>query len=219
MRNAWSRGAAGRNIGVYLSSFGVNNLHEDLVGGIRVFTNRPTNREAGTALMGAIRANFNNFGVTGIAYDCIGNFYDTDISNIDLILADFHPGDVIAISNEIVLGNVSRVPMVHDAAFWSRINLLARSGAIVIFAAGDGGLNLRQYSLFNNLGDSGGIMAGACISLNELRNSSTNFNLYLSANSWGDSVTTTGFGSLQNPPFPYAPTRQDFLEPVPQQHY
>ncbi|MCW2487916.1 S8 family serine peptidase [Candidatus Symbiopectobacterium sp. NZEC127] len=200
VRAAWARNVSGQTIGVHVSDFGVENQHEDLVGSIRVFTNRTGDREHGTATMGAIRANNNNFGVTGIAFNCTANFYDTDVSNLDLIIANFRPGDIVAVNNQIGVAQGILVPMVHSVAFWNRINTLVRSGAVVVFAGGNGGHNLRQLSQFNDLGDSGGIMAGACSSSNGQRLPFSNFNLYLSANSWGENVTTTGYGGLQNPP-------------------
>ncbi|MFT8210512.1 MAG: hypothetical protein ACMZI0_07950 [Symbiopectobacterium sp.] len=184
VRATWARNVSGQMIGVHVSDFGVENQHEDLIGSIRVFTNRTGDRNHGTATMGAIRAN-NNFGVTGIAFNCIANF---------------RPGDIVAINNQILVASGILVPMVHSVAFWSRINTLVRTGAVVVFAGGNGGHNLRQLGQFNGLGDSGGIMAGACSSQNGQRLSFSNFNLYLSANSWGENVTTTGYGGLQNPP-------------------
>ncbi|MCW2482758.1 S8 family serine peptidase, partial [Candidatus Symbiopectobacterium sp. NZEC135] len=205
IRAAWARNVSGIGTRVHISDFGVENQHEDLIGGVRVITSRPNNqsREHGTATTGAVRANNNTFGVTGIAFNSFTYFYDISIHDLDRIIGNFLPGDIIAINIELVFSTGQRVPMVHDVAWWSRINSLVRSGGVVVFAGGNGGHNLRQLSIFNDLGDSGGIMAGACSSQNGQRMSFSNFNLYLSANSWGENVTTTGYGFLFNEaPFP-----------------
>ncbi|WP_413722881.1 S8 family serine peptidase [Sodalis sp. RH23] len=197
VRNAWSRGAFGVGATVRYMGFGVYQEHEDLIGNITVNSNRPGARNHGSAGVGAVRGINNGFGITGIAYGCKLIFHDTGIENLDRILVELSAGDLIIINNQFNI-NGFLLPMVHLASWWDRIDLCTRAGAVVVFAAGNGGLNLRQFPQFNNFGDSGGIMICSADSHSGLIRHSSNFNLYSMLNSWGDSVVTIGWGDLQN---------------------
>ncbi|WP_413732763.1 S8 family serine peptidase [Sodalis sp. RH20] len=197
VRNAWARGATGNGATVRYMGSGVNPQHEDLIGNITVNSNRPEgNREHGTAGAGCIVAANNGFGVTGIAFGCRFFFHYNDIHSLDRIMGDLSPGDVIGIN--LSVGDSIPFPMVLVIEWWDRINWCVRAGATVAFAAGNGGVSVRNHPLFNDFGDSGGFMIGASYPETGRRTSFSNYNLYSTLNSWGWNVTTLGWGDLQN---------------------
>ncbi|WP_410015054.1 S8 family serine peptidase [Sodalis sp. C49] len=200
-RSAWSRGAAGNGAGVRLLDYGVHPNHEDLWGNITVRTNRPGGGDHGTAAAGIIRGVNNGFGVTGIAYQSRLFVYESLISDMNRIMMELIPGDIVVLNTQTMLENDLSIvlPIVHNVIWWDRIRWCAQAGAVVIFAGGNGSVNLSQFPRFNDFGDSNGIMIGGCDSFSGLRGTRTNFNLnHPTLNAWSDSVTTTGYGGLQN---------------------
>ncbi|WP_342221283.1 S8 family peptidase [Candidatus Fukatsuia endosymbiont of Tuberolachnus salignus] len=174
--------------------FGVYHAHEDLKGNITVINSRAGDCNHGTASTGCIAAIGNDYGVTGIAHNCHFFFYDT--GDLNKIVRDVEPGDIISIDNQFKLGSYY-VPMVHSKDYWNKFKLCVDAGAIVIYAGGNGGQNLKSLAPFNNWGSSGAIMIGACHSENGRKISASNYNHDKVINSWGMKVTTTGYGDLQ----------------------
>ncbi|ETS30309.1 peptidase [Photorhabdus temperata] len=199
IRNAWATGYKGRGITVHHLDFGVYRNHEDLVGNITVVNSRPETQDCnhGTASTGCIAAKNNELGVTGIAHECHFRFYDID--DFDRIIYSFSPGDIISLNIQIVANN-RYYPFTYIASNWQKIKSCADAGAIIIFSAGNGGINLAYDFTFPNYGDHGGIMIGACTSINGYRLGFSNHNLYTSLNSWGENVATTGYSNLQHLP-------------------
>ncbi|WP_169708511.1 S8 family serine peptidase [Trinickia terrae] len=198
VRAAWTAGATGRGATVRHLDYGVYRNHEDL-GNITVVNSRPETNDCnhGTASTGCIAATNNGFGVTGIAYDCQFYFYDT--GDLDKIVRDAQPGDIVGLDIQFSLNGV-HVPVIHSKAWWNKIFALSNLRATVVVAAGNGGQNLSpEYGLINDYGDSGSMLAGACISTTGRRASFSNYGHYTSlVNAWGDwSVATTGYGGLQ----------------------
>ncbi|EJM72696.1 S8 family serine peptidase [Pseudomonas sp. GM55] len=202
VRNAWnSESHPGYYATVRHLDFGIYRNHEDLSGQrITVVNSRPETEDCnhGTASTGCIVAGkADGRGVAGVAHDCRFYFYDT--GDTAQIVADFNPGDIV--SFDIQLGALTGhlVPFVHNKTIWDYVGHCVKGGAVVVFAAGNGGLNLKLNPLiFRNYGNNGALMVGACGSASELRHSFSNFNLYGALNSWGDNVTTTGYGELQD---------------------
>ena len=199
VRTAWAR-TKGAGATVRHLDFGVNDQHEDLFGNITVVTNRPEtqSREHGTASTGCIAAKDNSTGVTGIAPNCGFYFYDT--GGMPQAMADMEAGDIISIDLQVNggTGGTKLFPMVSSKTWWDMIFACTDAAVVVIYAAGNGGLDLTGDADFTNFGNSLGIMIGACNSTDGRRAAFSNYNLYYTCNSWGDSVTTTGYGSLQN---------------------
>lgn len=68
-------------------------------------------------------------------------------------------------------------------------------------AAGNGYSNLSDTAFCPDYGDSGGILVGACNSADGRRLSFSNYGHYtFTINSWGQNVTTAGYGRLQDKP-------------------
>ncbi|KER03471.1 S8 family serine peptidase [Photorhabdus temperata] len=199
IRNAWATGYKGQGITVHHLDFGVYRNHEDLVGNITVINSRPETQDCnhGTASTGCIAAKNNEFGVTGIAHECHFRFYDID--DFDRIIYSFSPGDIISLNIQIVANN-RYYPFTYIKSNWQKIKSCVDAGAIIIFSAGNGGINLAYDFTFPNYGDPGGIMIGACTSINGYRLGFSNHNLHTSLNSWGENVTTTGYSNLQRLP-------------------
>ena len=188
-RNAWKQDANGEQASVRFLDFGVFEDHEDLKGYIDVVTNAGYAKNHGSASAGCIAAGNNGKGVTGVAWGA--RLYMYDNTSWQRILADYCPGDIIAFNIQ-GSGGLPYAPAVHDKRYWDAVRALVDAGAIVLFAAGNGGLDLATHSDFNNYGDSGGIMVGSCNHNDGKRHSTSNYNLHATLNSWGDNVATTG---------------------------
>ena len=194
--NAWQQGETGRGAVVRFMDFGIFHNHEDLLGNIVVRHGQGSAPNHGTASNGVISGKNNGFGVTGIAYNAQNNIYGTD--NIDDIVRDAQPGDIVGICNQIGLANGALVPMTYSFGWWSRAKTMVDRGVVVLFAAGNGGNNLRTATFFVDHGDNGSILVGACDFQTGRRLSFSNYNHSSSVmNSWGHYVTTTGYGDLQ----------------------
>ncbi len=201
VRAAWNRGVTGNGAAVRIMEYGVHPNHEDIRGNITIVHNRWGGGNHGTAAVGIIRGINNGFGVTGIAFGCRLFFYETDMNNLNQIMMELIPGDVVVINMQIGPVQGVLLPIVNNPAWWERINWCVRAGAVVIHAAGNGATNILAHPQFNNFGDSGAIMIGGSNSWDGRRTggaSGSNFNLYSTLNSWGNNVTTAGYGGLQN---------------------
>lgn len=195
--NAWKKDANGRTATVRHLDFGVYRNHEDLFGNLTVVSTRPETQDCnhGTASTGCIVAKNNPYGVTGIANRCAFYFYDT--GDTSRVVEDMGVGDILSFDIQVE-SNTLLFPHLYVRAIWDQYRYAVDAGAVVIFAGGNGNNDLLNTPTFSNHGDSGAIMIGACNSTSGRRSSFSNYNLYLSMNSWGDSVTTTGYGSLQD---------------------
>jgi len=200
VRAAWSRGITGQGINILINDSGVYAQHEDLAG-IRAVYNTPstTNSNHGTASAGAIIARNNGFGMTGIAFAANASSYDQTLAAMPGIIRDALPGDVLTISLGATAGpNHVSVPMTHHRHTWDRLGRLVNSGVVVVIAAGNGGVDLRN-SAFDDFGDNRVILAGACNPTTGRRLGFSNFNFRHFINSWGSNVATCGYGNLFNP--------------------
>lgn len=202
IKNAWNKKINSSKSVVRHLDFGIYRNHEDLKdSNITVVHSRSETEDCnhGTASTGCIVATKNDFGITGIAYDCHFYFYDT--GDLDLIVNDTQAGDIISL--DIQFGfSVGYLPATAVRSWWERIKILVDKGATVILAAGNGGLDLSKPGIMNNFGDNGSMLVGACYHNTGKRVGFSNYNQETSLiNSWGDwSVVTTGYGSLQKLP-------------------
>ncbi|MFJ2546486.1 S8 family serine peptidase [Pseudomonas sp. NPDC087612] len=196
VRHHWER-KNGRLAVVRHLDFGIYRNHEDLRN-VFVMSSRPETQDCnhGTASTGCIVGTNNGFGVTGISYNCSFYFYDT--SYIDWIVRDARHGDIVGIDNQFSRDG-KLLPMIDNKSYWDKIQVLTNRHITVILAAGNGGLNLSTPGVMNDWGDSGSMLAGACSSSTGRRLSFSNFGHITSMiSSWGENVTTTGYGGLQS---------------------
>ncbi|WP_159420947.1 S8 family serine peptidase [Pseudomonas syringae group genomosp. 3] len=201
VRDAWSSGHSGESVAIRHLDFGIYKNHEDFQGGnITVVNSRDETNDCnhGTASTGCIAAGNNRLGVTGIAHSSSFYFYDT--GDIGKILEQANPGDIISLDIQWLVNGV-HVPAIAIKSWWDTIYNLTEKGAIVIVAAGNSGVDLSDTSICPDFGDSGAMVVGACASSTGRRRSSSNYGHHSSLiNSWGEHVTTTGYGALQNLP-------------------
>lgn len=201
IRNAWSHGYSGALVAIRHLDFGIYKNHEDFQeGNITVVSSRDETNDCdhGTASTGCIAAGNNGFGVTGIAHSSSFYFYDT--GDIDKILEQAHPGDIVSLDIQWTINNVL-VPAIAIKSWWDKIYNLTEKGAIVIMAAGNSGVDLSNTSICPDYGDSGAMLVGACNSSTGRKLSFSNYGHYSSLiNSWGENVATTGYGTSQNLP-------------------
>lgn len=195
VRAVWSRGITGRGMRVLMWDSGLHPLHEDLTGVREGYSGYGTSH--GTGVAGAIIARNNGFGVTGIAFDANLYAYRNVYNGLDNIARDARPGDVVTVS----LGNVQNgvsVPIIYSRHVWNTMNAMVRSGVVVVIAAGNGGVDLRNFG-FGDHGDNGVIIVASINPDTGRRSSFSNFNFRNLVHSWGENVTTTGYGNLFNP--------------------
>lgn len=198
VRNVWLNGYSGELVAIRHLDFGVYRNHENLQGGnITVVNSRDEESDCnhGTASTGCIAAANSGFGVTGIAHSSSFYFYDTVDKEKILEQANF--GDIVSLD---IQWKTLRgyIPAIGIKSWWDTIYNLTEKGVIVIMAAGNSGVNLSDTSICPEYGDSGGILVGACSSSTGRKLSFSNYGHYSSlVNSWGEHVTTTGYGTLQ----------------------
>ncbi|MEW6153313.1 MAG: S8 family serine peptidase [Actinomycetota bacterium] len=176
----------------------------------------------GTAVLGQIIADDNGFGVTGIVSEATLRMVNasTDMgyalaNAIDLATAALAPGDVILIEQQTTgpnggcdaMSQVGCAPVEWVQAFYDAIVLATSAGIIVVEAAGNGSQDLdgAEYGSPFPAGrpDSGAIIVGAgaapgCTNPARGRLGFSNFGARVDLQGWGQCVTTTGYGGLQN---------------------
>ena len=186
--SVWENGEIGQAATVRHLDFGVYRDHENLKGNINVVHSRPETEDCnhGTASTGCIVAANKTFGVAGIAHGSDFYFYDT--GDIELIIRDAMPGDIVSLDIQLEVGGSKLVPMITDRNWWDWIYSLTQNGVVVILAAGNGGLDLSIKSgNINQYGDSGSTLIGACAHNDGSRCGFSNYNHPSSLiNSWGD---------------------------------
>lgn len=198
VRNVWARDNSGQGATVRHLDFGIYKDHQDFQGGnITVVSSRDENKDCnhGTASTGCIAAANNGFGVIGIAHSASFYFYDTDA--LHLIMEDSLPGDIVSLDIQFGFEN-GYVPAIMIKSWWDSIKNMTEKNVIVIMAAGNSGFKLNE-NRFPDYGNSGGVVIGACSSSTGRRLGFSNYGHYASTlNSWGEYVTTTGYGDLQD---------------------
>ena len=175
------------------------------------------NREHGTAVLGAMVADCDTRGITGISWGAkIGlapantlNLGYNPANAIILAVANGTAGDVILLEQQypvcglLNFGPIEVLPSVFDA-----IQTAVAQGFVVIEAAGNGGVNLDQAAcsgVFDRtLQDSGAIIVGAgqqsSSGLDRQREEFSSFGSRIDLQGWGSAVVTTGYGDLYMAP-------------------
>jgi len=201
VRTVWKNGNTGKLAVIRHMDFGLYRKHEDFQGGnVHVVNSRSESEDCnhGTASVGCIGAAQNGIGVTGIAYSAALYFYDT--GDLNKIQEQANPGDIVSMNIQWNTSN-GYIPALGIKSWWDAIRNLTEKQVIVIMAAGNGNNDLSNSAICPDFGDSGGILVGSCSSVTGRRLGSSNFGHPASLiNAWGDSVTTTGYGTLQTGP-------------------
>ena len=175
------------------------------------------NREHGTAVLGAMVADYDTRGVTGISWGAhIGlapantlNLGYNPANAIILAVANGSAGDVILLEQQYPVcglpnfGPIEVLPSVFDA-----IQTAVAQGFVVVEAAGNGGVNLDQAAcsgVFDRtLQDSGAIIVGAgqqpSSGVDRQREEFSSFGSRIDLQGWGSGVVTTGYGDLYMAP-------------------
>lgn len=225
IRNAWAGQVTGRGARIHFSDGGLFANHEALRGNpnLKIVTSQPnSDPDHGTASVGVILAMRNGSGVSGISHDSELYLHDNRASSasgasqtLKDLLRMVEPGDIVGINrqtaNSQVLGTF--LPSLHDLLWWDVCKQLANRGAVVLNAASNGtyqgvadkgtvqgyGVDLANWRYFNDHGDAGTIVVGACHSWDGKPHQYSNYHYrHGMLNAWGDSVTTLGYGRLQD---------------------
>lgn len=226
VRQAWARQVTGKGARIHFSDGGLYPNHEDLRGNprLKVVTAEPNDDpKHGTASVGIMVAVRNGFGVTGISHDSELYLYNnragsaSGAQTLKALLRQVSPGDIVGINRQTANIEVlsTFLPAVHDRDWWEVITQLNQRGAVVVVAAANGssqslpakgtvvgyGVDLAQWRYFNDHGDAGAILIGACQSWDGKPHAYSNHGYrYRMLNAWGDSVTTLSYGALQDKP-------------------
>ncbi|WP_293083303.1 S8 family serine peptidase, partial [Moorena sp. SIO3H5] len=194
VKYAWQQGITGKASVVRHLDFGLIENHEDLKE-LDIVSADGSSPDHGTASLGCIRSTHNEFGTTGIAYG--GTTYVYNINQLSKIVADSNPGDIVSLDIQFS-GCTTYYPFDFSRSNWDLIKSATQSGVIVILAAGNGG-NYLDTSSCGSLayrGDNGGMLVGAGSSSSFERLGFSNYGTQVMINSWGENVTTTGYGNL-----------------------
>ncbi|TKB61261.1 MAG: hypothetical protein E8D49_03240 [Nitrospira sp.] len=238
-RFSWTiPGGNGHGVTIYDIEYNWLRTHDDLTttGGVTLLlnpgdTNYPPgfeelectapcdriNREHGTAVLGAMVADCDTRGVTGISWGAkIGlapantlNLGYNPANAILLAVSNGSAGDVILLEQQYPVcglpdfGPIEVLPSVFDA-----IQIAVAQGLVVIEAAGNGGVNLDQAAcsgVFNRtVQDSGAIIVGAgqppSSGADRQREGFSSFGSRIDLQGWGSGVVTTGYGDLYRDP-------------------
>ena len=172
------------------------------------------NREHGTATLGAMVADYDTRGVTGISWGAkIGlapantlNLGYNPANAIILAVANGSAGDVILLEQQFPVCGLSDSfgPIEVLSSVFDAIQTAVAQGFVVIEAAGNGAVNLDQAAcsgVFDRtLQDSGAIIVGAgqqlSSGMDRQREGFSSFGSRIDLQGWGSGVVTTGYGDL-----------------------
>ena len=201
--------------------------HEDLQqnqGGLTGGVISPSirSRNHGTAVMGVIGGNENNFGITGIVPHCHQSAYSPwdNNGNYSFHIAMKNSADALSPGDIILIEQHARGPDGNGQGqdgyiameFWdinfAAIKYATSKGIIVVEAAGNGSRNL-DNSIFENkfnrgTRDSGAILVGAGappsgnFGPDRSRLAFSNWGNIIDVQGWGAEVVTCGYGDLHN---------------------
>jgi len=221
---AWSiPGGQGNGVKIVDIEYSWNTNHEDLGLAQGTVIGPPPSdpfrdTDHGTAVLGEVAASANGFGVTGITYRVTLALAGANTSQgwsvanaVDVAMSHSQPGDVVLIEQQAYgpspSGTSSFVPVEWNQAEFDAIQIAVAGGWIVVEAAGNGGQNLDDpiyLDKFNRAHrDSGAILVGAGVPPGgsgsaRSRSGSSNYGSRLDVQGWGQSVTSAGYGDLQN---------------------
>ncbi|MFH1356390.1 MAG: S8 family serine peptidase, partial [bacterium] len=213
---AWTiPGGTGADVSIIDLENGWNLNHEDLPLGISLlYGTNSTDNDHGTSVAGVLVAIDDGNGVTGIVPDATFNVVswhsNSAATAIDQAANNLTAGDLMILEGHIVgpsgtgpcisTDQDGCVPMEWNPAIFTAIQTATASGIIVIEAAGNGGNDLDDTTIYGTtfdrtVQDSGAIFVGAGDSITRAPLSFTNFGTRLDLQGWGENVTTTGYGT------------------------
>lgn len=206
----------GAGIGIVDVEGGWRTTHQDLAGKSPTLihgVSYPSWEDHGTAVLGEIVAIDNSAGVVGTApainsirmssiYDSSGTQNVTDA--LAAAVAAMSVGEILLIELQ-----VGYKPLETLDDWLDIIRLATARGIIVVEAAGNGNTNLDAWTTSGGLlrlnrtsaafVDSGAIMVGASVStVPHERWFASNYGSRIDCFAWGENVTTTGYGDLDN---------------------
>ncbi|MGJ7550959.1 S8 family serine peptidase [Pseudomonas alloputida] len=227
VQQAWNLRVRGRGARIHFSDGGLFPNHEDLRKNpaLKIVALGPNDDpKHGTASAGILLAADNALGVTGISHESELFIYHNRaqdgagrLRTLKDLLRQVEPGDIVGINRQTanVRDLYTFLPSVHEQNWWEAIRALTERGAVVLVAACNGsnrtdeklgsvagqGVDLSQWRNFNDRGDAGAILVGACQSWDGKPHAYSNHHYrYRMLNAWGDSVTTLSYGDLQDRP-------------------
>ena len=216
-RAAWSvAGGNGSGVRVADVEYAYRASHQDL--NVSLIGPAPANQtqsreDHGTAVLGILGSRNDGKGTTGIAHGAQIFFSAEETEGgwnrpgaISRALSVLSPGDVLLLEMQ-TFGPINNelVPAEWEKSVYDVVLTAVANGIVVVAAGGNGGMNLDDpafasgHAPFAPAGDSGSIIVGAGISGGTNARSRHSFSCYgstLDAQGWGDSVATTGKGTL-----------------------
>jgi hypothetical protein len=218
---AWALpGGRGQNVSIIDIENGWNLNHEDLppitlLSGTMSAVQGSINH--GTAVAGILVGIDDAGGVTGIVpaanFDVVTWNSQPAAAAIDAAHNNLGAGDIILLEGHIPgpagtgpcddTGQGGCVPMEWMAANRTAIQSATADGIIVVEAAGNGGNNLGDATVYGNAfnpatNNSGAIMVGGGDSQTRARLWFSNFGARVNIQGWGENVTTAGYGDAAN---------------------
>jgi hypothetical protein len=222
-RKAWKKsGGKGNRTRIINIEYNYNRRHEDLSKARNILlAGKKWNgfgNQHGTAVLGQLVADRNDYGITGIAHrakirfisPCNGT--DCGIYNpanaVSLAQLYTKKGDVILLEQQAeVCGSEDYGPMEWYQSVYDAIRIATASGRNVIAVAGNGGVDLDSpqcLGRFNRaVRDSGAIIVGAGVppvgnlGPDRSRMYYSSYGSRVDLQGWGARVCTTGYGDLQ----------------------
>lgn len=198
VRRAWRLGR-GRGATVRFLEWGLFERHEDLVGNVTVArTNLDRSPDHGTATTGILVARDNGIGVTGICNHADAYYYDH--LQLDDIIEDCSPGDIIGVFKQLVLWPADR-----DEATYLRMRILSQElDCVVLMLIGNGRWDIRWNGGRRNYGQTTvagchpetGLRYGTNMWSGSQPHSDPLDGSNSVLNSWSAGVTTCGYGDL-----------------------
>lgn len=227
IRKAWAGQVTGKGARIHFTDGGLFPEHEDLRDNprLKIVSLKPNHDpKHGTASVGVMLATRNGIGATGISHDSELYLYNNrsmDAQGNYQVLKDLlltvEPGDIVGVNRQTAHLEVlsTMLPSLHDKAWWIVMQELTQRGAVVVNAAANGssktseqqgtqanqGVDLGHWPYFDDHGDAGVILIGACQSFDGKPHVYSNAKYrYRMLNAWGDSVVTLSRGDLQDLP-------------------
>ena len=160
----------------------------------------------GTAVLGELVGEHNEFGVKGLCYDAgvLMSTHQGSASNISTAIghaaAAVGPGDFVVLEVQCFGGPPGPYPCEYVDSTFAIVENATANGIHVTAAAGNGDNDLDQAAyggkFDRNQRDSGAIMVGASNGSSLDKASFSNYGTRCDAHGWGFNVTTAGYGDL-----------------------
>lgn len=213
-------GVAGKGIRIADIEYNWNLNHEDI--GLPISTIIDTaplydpfpqdQSNHGTAVLGMLKGRKNAYGIDGFSpkaqiylAPAMTQTYGYNVARaINLVAASLREGDVMLIEQQTYVCNGSNYgPIEWILPIFDAISLATAKGIVVIEPAGNGNQNLDDVSCEGrfdlSVRDSGALMIGAGHSSQHSRLSYSSYGLRVNLQGWGNSVASTGYGTLYDP--------------------